>query len=135
MAFRGSAPAKIDDRGRLKIPAVFRREFEAAPQVFVTCLDGPAVLLYPMKIYEEQIEGSLDAQAGLNAQPARILRRLNANGMATQVDGQGRVTLSQDLRERTGLLPGSEVRVIGMKDYLELWTEDAYARQENANGV
>ena len=130
MAFRGSAPAKIDDRGRLKIPAAFRGFFETAPLVFITCLAGPAVLIYPMETYEREVEGNLDSRAGLNSEPTGILRRLNANGIAAQVDGQGRITLAQDLRERVGLEPGKTVRVIGMKTYLEIWDEEAYRAME-----
>jgi len=130
MAFRGSAPAKIDDRGRLKIPAAFRGFFETAPLVFITCLAGPAVLIYPMETYEREVEGNLDSRAGLNLEPTSVLRRLNANGMAAQVDGQGRITIAQDLRDRVELVPGKTVRVIGMKTYLEIWDEVTYREME-----
>lgn len=131
MAFRGSSTAKLDDRGRLKIPAAFRDFFKSAPDVFVTQRRGPAVLLYPMQTFEEQVEDRLDTQAGLNDEAASTLRQMNANGLATQVDGQGRVTLSQDLRERSGFEPGSELRIVGMRNYLEIWKEEDLRNQES----
>ena len=59
---RGSAPARIDDKGRLKIPTVFRSLIQdgKGPDVFVTSLDGACVRIYPMPVWLE-IEGKLSA--------------------------------------------------------------------------
>jgi len=53
--FRGSAPAKIDDKGRLKIPTDFRRAIEEryGPDLFVTSIAGDSALLYPLPVWEE----------------------------------------------------------------------------------
>ena len=47
--FRGSAPARLDEKGRLKVPNVFRQQIEEVfgPEMFVTSLHGAEVLLYP----------------------------------------------------------------------------------------
>ena len=51
--FRGSAPAKIDEKGRLKIPTDFRRVIEEryGPDLFVTSVMGDAALLYPLPVW------------------------------------------------------------------------------------
>ena len=53
--FRGSAPAKIDDRGRLKVPTDFRRALEETygVDVFVTSIQGDSTLLYPLPIWDD----------------------------------------------------------------------------------
>src|SRR5436309_2807527 len=53
--FRGSAPAKIDDKGRLKIPTDFRRYLEEryGLDLFVTSVQGDSALLYPLPVWEE----------------------------------------------------------------------------------
>ena len=50
---RGNSPAKIDDRGRLKIPNGFRSfiESEHGRELFVTSLHGDSVRIYPMTVW------------------------------------------------------------------------------------
>ena len=125
-AFRGAAPAKIDERGRLKIPSAFRELIETSAEVFVTTYETPAVRIYPIGVYASRVEGNLDTHGGLDREAARTLRLLNARGHPAQVDGQARLTLGQSLRQRTRLVAGTEVLVIGMTDYLEVWTDEAF---------
>jgi len=51
--FRGSAPARLDEKGRLKVPNTFRQQIEEAfgPDMFVTSLHGREVMLYPLPIW------------------------------------------------------------------------------------
>ena len=51
--FRGSAPASVDEKGRLKVPGVFRAQIEEAfgPELFVTSISGKNVLLYPLAMW------------------------------------------------------------------------------------
>ena len=53
--FRGSAPAKIDDKGRLKLPTAFRRDLEQSygREIFVTSIRGESVLIYPLTVWQE----------------------------------------------------------------------------------
>src|ERR1700720_4516695 len=62
--FLGSAPAKIDDKGRLKVPTDFRRAIEEryGPELFVTSVEGESALLYPLPVWEE-IEARLGGMA------------------------------------------------------------------------
>ena len=59
VAFRGNHPAKIDDRGRLKVPAEYKAQIEArfgpTPGVFITCDedDGACARIYPLDHWEE----------------------------------------------------------------------------------
>ena len=51
--FRGSAPARLDEKGRLKVPSAFRQQIEEAfgADMFVTSLHGRELLLYPLPIW------------------------------------------------------------------------------------
>ena len=66
---RGSAPARIDDKGRLKIPGLFRPDIQErhGPDVFVTSLTGECVRIYPMPAW-------LDLERKLSAMPSELLR-------------------------------------------------------------
>ena len=52
---RGNAPAKIDDKGRLKVPNAFRAVIQEdhGPDLFVTSLTGESVRIYPMPVWLE----------------------------------------------------------------------------------
>jgi len=122
---RGNSPAKIDDKGRLKIPNAFRAviQEEHGREVFVTSLSGDSVRIYPMPVWLE-IERKL-AQAP-STHPARLkfLDRVNFYGQVAEFDQQGRVLIQPRVRE-SALMSG-EVDVLGKFDYLEIWNHDRF---------
>ena len=96
---RGNIPARIDDKGRLKIPNTFRALISEAHgrEVFVTSLTGESVRVYPMPVWLE-IEQKL-AQAP-STLPARLkfLDRVNYYGQVVEFDVQGRLLIQPRLR-------------------------------------
>ena len=122
---RGNSPAKIDDRGRLKIPNGFRAfiEDEHGRDLFVTSLHGDSVRIYPMTVWTV-IEQKL---AGIPAtHPARLkfLDRVNFYGQVSEIDAQGRVVLPARLRESASMV--GEVDVLGQINYLEVWNHERF---------
>lgn len=125
--FRGSAPAKIDDKGRLKIPTHFRRSLEEqGPDLFVTSIQGDAVLLYPLAAWEE-IEERLRKMASTDRARARFLERANYYGQQLTIDSQGRIVLPQILRESAGM--NGEVVVNAELDHLVVWNRERIAKR------
>ena len=122
---RGNSPAKIDDKGRLKIPNAFRAviQEEHGREVFVTSLSGDSVRIYPMPVWLD-IERKL-AQAP-STHPARLkfLDRVNFYGQVAEFDQQGRVLIQPRVRE-SALMTG-EVDVLGKYDFLEVWNHDRF---------
>jgi MraZ protein len=122
---RGNSPAKIDDKGRLKIPNAFRTviQEEHGREVFVTSLTGDSVRIYPLPVWLD-IERKL-AQAP-STHPARLkfLDRVNFYGQLAEFDPQGRVLLQPRVRE-SALMIG-EVDVLGKYDFLEVWNHDRF---------
>jgi len=122
---RGNSPAKIDDKGRLKIPNAFRAviQQEHGREVFVTSLSGDSVRIYPMPVWLD-IERRL-AQAP-STHPARLkfLDRVNFYGQVAEFDVQGRVLIQPRVRE-SALMTG-EVDVLGKFDFLEVWNHDRF---------
>ena len=53
--FRGSAPATVDEKGRLKIPTDFRRQLEErwGPEVFITSVLGDRAMVFPLSVWED----------------------------------------------------------------------------------
>jgi MraZ protein len=115
--FRGSAPARLDEKGRLKVPNLFRRQVEEAfgPEMFVTSLHGKEVLLYPLPIWRA-LEEKLAALAAIHRAKRKFLERVNYFGQDASLDGQGRILIPQILRD-TARLPADLV-VTGNIDHL-----------------
>ncbi|HRC85892.1 MAG TPA: division/cell wall cluster transcriptional repressor MraZ [Thermoanaerobaculia bacterium] len=124
--FRGSAPATIDDKGRLKIPADFRRVLEERfgnelPEFFVTSILGDRALLYPLPVWE-QVEERLAKMPATDPTRSRFLERVNYYGQQGRPDSQGRLLLPQILRDKAGM--NGEVVVNAQLDHLVVWNRE-----------
>lgn len=120
---RGNFSAKIDDKGRLKIPAVFKSLIEGkyGDALFVTSLSGESVRIYPMPVWT-CIEEKLARIPSAHPSRARFFDRVNFYGQPTEFDKQGRVSVHARLREAAGMM--GEVDVFGLYNYLEVWNHD-----------
>jgi MraZ protein len=122
---RGNYAAKIDDKGRLKIPNAFRSLIEAkhGTDVFVTSLTGESVQLYPMPVWLALEEKLAKVPSTL---PARVkfLDRVNYFGQTSAIDTQGRVVIHSRLREAAGM--AGEVDVFGNYDSLDVWNHERF---------
>jgi MraZ protein len=122
---RGNAPAKIDDKGRLKVPSAFRAFVEEhyGPELFVTSLTGQSVLIYPMAVWAE-IERKLAAVPSTLPARLKYFNRVNYFGQPGELDKQGRVVISPRLRESAEMV--GEVDVFGVYDHLEVWNHERF---------
>ncbi len=123
--FRGTAPTKIDDKGRLKLPTEFRRLLEEryGLDVFVTSVQGSSALLYPLPVWEE-LEAKLAAVPSSDRAKQRFLERVNYYGQQLRLDVQGRVVIPQILRDQAEIQ--GEVVVSGRLEYLEIWNRERF---------
>lgn len=122
---RGNSPAKIDDKGRLKVPSGFRTfiEEQHGNELFVTSLSGESVRIYPMSVWNE-IERKLAGVPTTLPARARFFDRVNYYGQAGELDKQGRVLIHPRLRESAEMT--GEVDVFGQYNYLEVWNHDRF---------
>ena len=115
---RGNNPAKVDEKGRLKIPAAFLEELKGfGDQFYVTSETGDTARIYPMKVWEE-IEAKLSRLSSHNRTKEKFLTWTNYYGQAVEIDGQGRILIPPVLRE-AALMKG-DVDVNGNLTYLEV---------------
>jgi MraZ protein len=115
--FRGNHPTRVDEKGRLKIPAEFKRVIDEkyGQQFYITSLDGKVAQVYPFEEWE-RIEQKLAALSNFNPTKKKFLDRTNYYGQQVEMDGQGRLLLPQLLRE-SGQIKG-EVAVLGNLTFL-----------------
>ena len=121
--FRGNAPARIDDKGRLKVPNGFRALLEAkfGRDLFLTSLTGESVRIYPMPVWLET-EEKLGRMPSTHPARLRFLDRVNYYGQAGELDAQGRTLIPVRLRESATMT--GDVDVLGYYNYLEVWNHD-----------
>ncbi|MCA1651038.1 MAG: hypothetical protein LC753_12400 [Acidobacteria bacterium] len=87
---RGNYAAKIDDKGRLKIPNAFRSlvESQHGSELFVTSLTGEYVRVYPMPVWMA-LEEKLSHVPSTNPARLKFLDRINYYGQVAEIDSQG----------------------------------------------
>jgi MraZ protein len=122
---RGNSPAKIDDKGRLKIPNTFRTlvQDEHGRELFITSLTGECVRIYPMPVWLE-IEQKLAQIPSTHPARVKFLDRVNFYGQSAEFDPQGRVLIPPRLRESAQMV--GDVDVFGQYNYLEVWNHDRF---------
>jgi MraZ protein len=122
---RGNYAAKIDDKGRLKVPNAFRVLVEQAhgKELFVTSLTGEYVRIYPMPVWLA-LEEKLSKVPSTHPARLKYLDRVNYFGQTAELDTQGRVIIHPRVRESAGM--AGEVDVFGQYDYLDVWNHERF---------
>jgi MraZ protein len=117
---RGNHPARVDDKGRLKVPESFRSAVESryGSELFVTSVTGEQVRVYPMLVWLE-VERKLAQAPSASPAKQRFLERVNFFGQVVSADRQGRILIPQMLRESAAM--SGEVCVLGMQNHLAVW--------------
>jgi MraZ protein len=130
--FRGNCPTRLDDKGRLKMPADFKREIDRSydGQFYITSMDGKVIQLYPLKEWEA-IEERAAAQPISNQTVQRFLNITSYYGQVVAMDNQGRLTVAEWLRNKFGLK--GEVAVIGKLKHLEIRVMEEFGPEVENN--
>lgn len=117
--FRGNHPARVDEKGRLKVPAEFKRLVDEryGAEFYITSRDGKVAEIYPVEEWR-RIEEKLAKLSNFNPSKKRFLNKVNYYGQMVEMDAQGRVLLPQILRESAAIK--GDVAVYGNLTYLEV---------------
>jgi len=123
--FRGSALARIDEKGRLKVPTTFKSllENKYGRELFITSLTGEYVRIYPMPVWLE-IEEKLGQMPPGHPSRLRFLDRINYFGQAGELDAQGRALIPLRLRDAATM--AGDVDVLGQYNYLDVWNHERF---------
>ena len=114
---RGSHSAKIDDKGRLKIPTAFKTlvEDQHGASLYITSLTGDSVRIYPMPVWIG-VEQRISRMPSTHPARLKFLDRVNYYGQVGARDAAGM---------------SGEVDVIGQVEYLEVWNHDRLVAKLN----
>ncbi len=123
MRFIGNIEAKVDQKGRVFLPAVFRKMLQASGEeklvmrkdVFQSCL-----VLYPENVWNEQMDTLRSKLNRWNAQHQQIFRQFVSDAEIMPLDSNGRVLIPKRYMKMTNI--EQDVKFIGMGDTIEIWT-------------
>jgi len=124
--FLGTYTPKLDDKGRLTLPAKFRDEL--AGGLMVTKGQDHSLAVYPREEFAERARKAA-AVSRTNPEARAFIRNLAASADEQRPDGSGRITLSAAHRKYANL--SKECVVIGSVDFLEIWDAAAWAEYQS----
>jgi MraZ protein len=130
--FRGNHPAKVDEKGRLKLPAAFKQILDArnVTQFYITSADGKFAEIWPLPEWEKR-EKTLAEFSTMDEAVQKYLNLTSYYGQQVEMDNQGRVLLPQILRGKATL--DSDVAVFGKTVILEVHNREIFEQNLVAN--
>jgi MraZ protein len=133
---KGMYSARLDDRGRMKLPADFQTALETLREkkLFVTSMDRHIGQIFPMEEWRKQ-ESFLESFTDDPKIARKMLFNASDLGGEATVDTQGRIVFPTDLRRELGI-ENAQVRIYGYKGRIEILSEEIYeARRREAAEV
>jgi MraZ protein len=129
--FRGESVHKVDQKGRVSVPAPFRRVLEEGDPDWAPGQNPTFVLIYGMPTCLEAytVAGANAIDEKISRVPDRKKRQAleriyNSQSVYAQVDENGRIVLQQKLRDMFGL--AEEALFAGMGGHFQIWAPEAY---------
>jgi MraZ protein len=119
-------PAKMDDKGRLKLPTDFQRYLAGMPEkkLFVTSLDRRIARIYPISIWKDN-EKFFEEYNDNPDEAERVAFTAADLGSEAELDGQGRVQFSTTLRRDLGL-EDQTVHLLAYKGSIQVFSDAIY---------
>ncbi len=126
--FRGQYEHSIDDKGRLSIPAKLREALKKEKTLVLTSFDA-YITAFPMKAWRV-IEDRIRSNPTFKRDMRDFLRVVYSSAEDVEIDPQGRILISQALRQRAGIT--REVVILGVMDQIEIWDKARWQSKASA---
>ena len=133
--FRGSDTFKVDAKGRVSIPAPFRRVIEVSDPDWTEGLRPNIVIVYGpesqdwLEVFSMAAIHEMDQQIALmqrgSPERLRVEELMYGQSIEAQIDDDGRLTIPQKYRDKIGLK--GEAFFISAGDYFRIWNPETYA--------
>lgn len=126
MRFLGNSEAKTDVKGRIFLPAIFRRQLQGdAEECLILRKDTyqDCLVLYPESIWNEQMNELRSKLNRWNSRQQMIFRQFVSDVEVITLDGNGRFLIPKRYLKLANI--SQDVRFIGMDDTIELWAKEA----------
>jgi MraZ protein len=125
MRFWGNMEARTDTKGRIFLPAAFRKQLQAAPEdmlimrkdVFQDCL-----VLYPESVWNEELNELRKHLKKWNSRHQQIFRQFVSDVEMLTLDSNGRFLIPKRYLQVAGIQ--NDVRFVGMDNRIEIWSKE-----------
>lgn len=126
MRFTGNIDAKMDEKGRVFLPAVFRKMLQKEGidglvlrrDIFQKCL-----VLFPESVWNSRVDAITERTSPFDSRGRAALRGFVAGADNISIDGNGRILIPRRYLEAAGIT--GEVRFLGVDDTIEIWNREA----------
>jgi MraZ protein len=130
MRFIGDYPGKTDAKGRVFLPASFRKQLEMSgerrlilrPDVFERCL-----VLYPETLWNELLDEMRARLNRWNGDHQRMIRQFVAEAEVVELDSNGRFLINKRKQQYAGI--AQDVRFLAVDDHIEVWDKQQLERK------
>ena len=129
--FIGNIEAKLDDKGRIFVPAVYRKtlaEMGTKLMVMRRDTDNECLMFYPESVWNEKVEQLRQTLDEWDPEDQLILMQFMADAEYLEMDGQGRILLQKKNLETIGAQ--NDVLFVGMLNRFALWAPDTFAAKK-----
>ncbi len=117
----------VDDKGRIALPARLRHKLRDAGihGLVLTYFDG-SLKMYLPGYFRDQVEAPIALRDPFDPQVQILHHAILAGASDCNVDKQGRVRIPKDVRSESGLGEGTEVVLVSILDWIELFPKKAW---------
>ena len=125
LQFLGNIEAKVDAKGRIFVPAIFRKQLQnhneeylvLRKDVFQDCL-----LLYPGTVWEKEIEFLRNRLNKWNKEQQQIFRQFVLDAERIEMDSSGRILMPKRYMQMADI--DVEVSFLGVDSVIEIWSKE-----------
>lgn len=125
LQFLGNIEAKVDSKGRIFVPAIFRKQLQAANEEFLVLRKDvfqDCLLLYPGTIWEQEIDFLRNRLNKWNKDQQQIFRQFVLDAERVEMDASGRILIPKRYMQMADI--DVEVRFLGVDNIIEIWSKD-----------
>ncbi|RNC67132.1 division/cell wall cluster transcriptional repressor MraZ [Proteiniphilum sp. X52] len=125
LQFLGNMEAKADAKGRIFVPAIFRKRLQSEGEEFLVLrkdIFQECLVLYPGSVWEKEIETLRGRLNKWNKEQQQIFRQFVLDAERLEMDANGRILISKRYLQMVSI--GSDVRFLGVDDTIEIWAKE-----------
>jgi len=133
MTLRGEFSVILDDKYRLTLPALLRKELGETSLV-VTKGNIKCLWLYTSEKWEEEIGNPIKENTDpFSEQDLRVVRKFVGPSQPVEIDKAGRILLPESLRKYAGI--SKDCVIVGLLDHIEIWDQDRHEKYNDEDNL
>jgi len=125
LQFLGNIEAKADAKGRIFVPAIFRKRLQSEGEEFLVLrkdIFQECLVLYPGSVWEKEIEMLRGRLNKWNREQQQIFRQFVLDAERLEMDASGRVLIPKRYLQMASI--ESDIRFLGVDETIEIWAKD-----------